>query len=319
MLSRVAERVYWAARYIERAEGTARLVLEYMHMMLDLPIGIQPPWQRLIDVVGGQAPFFGHYRKADERNTVKFLIIDGFNPGSIDTAMHMARENLRTTRDVVPAEAFERANELHHYVRDNLDKALTRRGRYLFLRSVIRNCQQITGLLAGTMSHDEAYDFIRIGRNLERADMTSRIVDVGAAVLLPRREQPQAYDKILWVYVLRTLSAYQMYRQHVRWRVSGPQVVGYLLKDQRFPRAVRHCMGEIASSLSNLPRNEDPLRKVSRVQRKLTEADVRAMGSAELSEFIDDLQVAMHQIHTDIAQTWFNLDHSNEGPATAAN
>ena len=293
------------ARYIERTENIARMVNAYVQLMLDLPKSLQPGWQRLIDVTGGHEIYFKHYRKSNERNTIKFLLADRFNPGSIYSSLSLVRENLRTTRDIVPTEAFEHVNELYLYAIGNIDSAIIRRGRYEYLSNLVKGCQQISGLLTGTMSHDTAYDFLRIGRNLERSDMTSRIVDVGAAALLSQQEERQAHHNVLWVYLLKSLSADQMYRQHMRWRVEGKQVVRYLLRDTLFPRSVAHCLTEVVSSLDHLPRSDDTVHSVAYLQRMLNEVNIDSIGVPELHKFIDDLQTEMGKVHEHIAATWF--------------
>ncbi|MEX2131005.1 MAG: alpha-E domain-containing protein, partial [Pseudohongiellaceae bacterium] len=235
MLSRVAERVYWMARYLERAENTARLLNVYSTLLLDLPRGTKVGWHTLVEITGTQAKFDETQKTADERSVVKFLLAD-HNGLSILSVLSMARENARTTREIIPAEAFEQVNNLYLYIKENALKGVSRGPRHELLQEIIENCQQITGLLAGTMSHNTAYRFIRIGRNLERADMSTRIVDVGSSNLLPgvplagETDKPrnEPYENILWMSVLRSISAYQMYRQHVRDRVNAEDVVMYL-------------------------------------------------------------------------------------------
>lgn len=308
MLSRVAERVYWMGRYIERAESTARLAKAYTNQIMDLPKGFDPGWRSLVDISGANELFESHYHNYDERNTTKFLIADTFNYGSILSSLAMARENVRTSRDLMPTEAWEHANELYLYAKNNVQQGLTRKGRFQFLKQIIFRCQQITGLLAGTMSHDAAYDFIRIGRNLERADMTTRIVDSAVFLLMPRKDAPLEYDSILWVNVLKSLSGFQMYRQHVRNRVVGDSVISYLLKDLAFPRAVAHTITEAESALSHLPRNEAPLRAIARLQRRVSGVDPYKMSLDEMHKFIDELQAELNDTHEQIRSTWFQLE-----------
>jgi uncharacterized alpha-E superfamily protein len=311
MLSRVAERLYWMARYIERAENTARLVNVYANLLLDLPRTVRLGWRPLVVITANETPFDGHYQRGTERNVVKFLLGDDFNPGSILACLSQARENMRTTRDVVPLEAWEQVNELFHYARDNLRGGIGRRGRYHFLRIIIRGCQQLTGLLFGIMSHDSGYEFIRLGRNLERADMSTRILAAGAFNLIrDQNAHLTPFDNILWMNVLRSLSAYQMYRLHVRNRVRGVDVVSYLLQDRQFPRAVHACLDEISGSLQNLPNHEAPLRSVARLQRHVAQAQIANLVDSTLHDFIDDLQGEIGSIHFAIMETWFLMEKS---------
>ncbi len=310
MLSRVAERLYWMARYIERAENTARMTMAFNTLALDMPRTVELSWRGLVlAATGADAIFDEHYQREDERNCVKFLIADSYNPGSILSSLRAARENMRTTRDLVPSEAWEIANELYLFARDNADAGLTKRGRFDYLTSVVRRCQMLTGLLAGCMSHDAAYDFIRLGRNLERADMTSRQIDVGAIRLLARRDDPEPYEGLLWISVLRSQSAFQMYRQHVRRRINGVDVVRFLLQDVPFPRAVAHALSRAEAAIECLPRNGIPLRLVIQARRHVLDADVDGLVRDEgLHGFIDQMQREIAGIHNAIAATWFPAD-----------
>ncbi|MCG5511818.1 MULTISPECIES: alpha-E domain-containing protein [Ectothiorhodospira] len=315
MLSRVAERLYWMARYIERAENTARMVTAFNHLALDMPRSVRLSWRGMVSITGNESIYEKNYRKYDERNVVKFLLADDDNPGSILNALRAARENVRTTRDLVPSEVWETVNELYHHADSALDTGMSKRGRYQYLVKVISHCQQLTGMLAGTMSHDAAYDFIRAGRNLERADMTTRLLDVGAMGLLSNDPQDEAamaqFESLLWVNILKSLSAFQMYRQHVRRRVNGEDVLKYIFQDREFPRAVAHALGEVEISLTNLPRNETPLRLAIQVRRHVMEANVdKLLEADELHRFIDQLQQEMNELHDMIADTWFSLDRA---------
>jgi uncharacterized alpha-E superfamily protein len=319
MLSRVAERVYWIARYIERAENSARLVNAYTHQILDLPAGLEPGWRQLVDIIGGDQNFDKHYQAYNERNTVSFLVEDNSSPGSIMTSVSMARENMRTTRELLPIEAWLHCNELYLFVKNSARDAVPRRSRYTFLKDVIFRCQQLTGLLAGTMSHDVAYDLVRLGRNLERADMTTRIVDSAIYILMPRQHQPDQYDKLLWLNVLKSSSADQMYRQHVRSRVEGKAVVKFLLHDRHFPRAVARAISEAEISLHHLPRNEAPLRRILQLRESMRAADIDAMDLEGMHTFIDELQLALNEVHSEIFRTWFQVSHRpHRGDTTAA-
>jgi len=311
MLSRVAENLYWTARYMERAEDLARLVNVHSNLILDLPRSVELGWEPPIAITGAEKLFAELFEEMDERNVTRFIIADKRNPGSILSALFMARENLRSTRDLVPREGWEQVNDLYLHARQELKGGIAKRKRYDFLRGVIQRCQQVTGLLAGTMSHDDAYEFIRIGRNLERADMTTRILDVRSEDLLPKRaEDLTPFENIQWMSVLKSLTAYQMYRRNVRVRVRGADVLRYLLQDPNLPRALHHCMGQAELCLHSLPRNDAPLRAVTRMKRQIQEADVPVLAEAGLHEFIDEMQVGLGQIHSEISNTYFLLDRA---------
>ena len=327
MLSRVAQNIYWMARYVERAEDTARIINVNTNLLLDLPRNMTFGWLPLIFIVGAEKLFFEKdpNRLADENAVVKFLIGDSENPGSIISSLASARENLRTTRDTVPQEAWEQINGLYIYARDHVP---TRRGRFEFLRRVIHGAQQINGMLAGSMSRTAAYDFVWLGRFLERADMTTWILDVRSANLLSRtdqtatlkqtqeqsgqtqvaaveREEQNPFESIQWMSVLKSLSAYQMYRQQVRLRVGGPDVLKFLLQDESFPRAVSFCLKQLEICLRELPKNAAPLATIDALKQRLNAAEVPKLADAGLHEFIDQFQVGLGELHDRIAATYF--------------
>ncbi|MFC1681428.1 alpha-E domain-containing protein, partial [Pseudomonadota bacterium] len=210
MLSRVADRLYWMARYIERAENTARMINVHSMLMLDLPRGVGIQWSQLLEVSGSDELFHSRYRTAGEFNVLKFIAADPSNPGSLLCTLSMARENVRTTRDQIPVEAWQAINELYLYGRRRLTSPTMHKNRHRIMSEIIARCQRTTGLLSGAMSHGPGYQFVRIGRNIERADMTSRIVDVGSATLVAEGDERKRLANRLWMNVLNALSAHQM-------------------------------------------------------------------------------------------------------------
>lgn len=306
MLSRVAENLYWMARYLERAENSARLISVNTNLLLDLPRRVVPGWAPLIEITGSREIFTEHYAEPDERSVVKFLVGDAANPGSIMNSLESARENARTVRDFIPREAWEQVNELYLYAKNNQTSGLSRRRRYEYLRGIILGVQQITGLLAGTMTHDEGYGLLRMGRNLERADMTIRIIDVRSENLLPgKSEELSPFENIQWMGVLKSLSAYQMYRRAMQARVRRPDVLRFLFKERLFPRAVHYTISEVEYCLRRLPRREVPLGSVSRLQELVTASRPEELDQTELHKFIDTLEVGLIELNRDISDTYF--------------
>ncbi|MBT2785608.1 MULTISPECIES: alpha-E domain-containing protein [unclassified Halomonas] len=313
MLSRVAENLYWMARYIERAEDTARLLSVNSHLMLDLPARLPLGWAPLIEMTGSLEAFTARHEDFDERNVVHFLCADPDNDISIISALASARENLRTTRDVVPREIWEEVNQLYLSVADHAENGVSPRRRDSFLKSVIRGCQALTGLIEGTLSHGPARTFIELGRQLERADMTTRIVDVRSASLLPQNpEELLPFENLQWMSVLKSLTAYQMYRQQVRLRVRGPDVLRFLLQDPNLPRSIACSLETLGHELTLLPRQDRPAATVSLVRADVVDADIQALAHSpsKLHLFIDELQIGFAAIHDTLSATYFVNDDS---------
>jgi uncharacterized alpha-E superfamily protein len=317
LLSRVAERIYWSARYLERAETTSRLARVYGNLLLDLPRQAGLKWDLLVHVTGCSQVYQELHPSPGPDTAQRFFVADRNNPSSVRSSLVQARESIRTTRDIVPSEAWRSINELSMYVSQELDAGTSQRRRYEIHSRVVEGCQQITGLLADTMSHDAGYHFFRVGRGIERADMTTRIIDVAAASLLDREDLAR-FDNTLWMAVLQSLSAYQMYRQQVRRRIFGPDVIAYLLKDEQFPRAFAFCLRELGQALAVLPRNADPHKKLGHLRRMLAIVDLTRLPIAELHQWIDDAQRELGELHGLIHRTWFEPSANPVGQTIAS-
>lgn len=305
MLSRVAERVYWLGRFLERAENTARLLLVRHNAVLDLPKEVQPGWGLLLEVLGAEQTFAKVAGAATEKNVISFVFGERENPSSIISSLTYARENMRTTREILPSETWERVNSLYLSVARRSHKDLPRGVRHAVLNNIVQSCQQITGMLAGSMNQDAAYQFVRIGRNLERADMSTRIIDAASAGLMGNIDETSPFRNVLWISVLQSLSAYQMYRLDVRRRVNREDVLVFLFQSTVFPRAVAHTLVQIENSMKLLPDHISALAVAANLRRQLKETDCGALAGPALHDFIDELQLQLVDVHNAIAVRWF--------------
>lgn len=313
MLSRVAENLYWLGRYMERAENTGRIINVNGNLLLDLPKGIAPGWQPIIEITGSGDLYRKSYNDFEERNVIKFLVGDPQNPGSIISSLSMARENARTIRDIIPRESWELINELYLHARENVQSGLAKRGRYDYLKRVIRGAQTFVGLSDGAMSADAGHEFLCLGRIVERADMTTRIIDVRSASLIPEETSGLLpFENIQWISVLKSLTAYQMYRQHVQARVRRAEALRFLLLNDAFPRSVLRCVVLADESLEELPRSDAPRNAVARLKKTVKGGNIAKMAESNsaLHAFIDDLQIELGRVNNEIARTYFHIEES---------
>lgn len=312
MLSRVAERIYWMARYLERAENTARLINVNTHLLLDLPKKVTLGWEPMVDILGCKTVFEELYPEYTERNVIKFLSVEGKNPSSISSCIYFARENARTIRDLIPAGAWEAINDLHDMVKEKLSASIARKNRFEFLQTIIEKVQQISGELDGTMLRGSGYRFMKLGRYLERADMTSRILDVRSqSLLVTETEDLLPFEQIQWVSVLNSMSAYQGYRQKVRGILRSSTVLEFLIRNHYFPRSFAHCMGEAKYCLRNLPHNKKLLQDVESIVERLDSLDFSVVQGELLYLLIDELQIELANLHNNIAKTYFSLERTS--------
>ena len=306
MLSRVANHIYWMERYLERAENTARLIQVNTHLLLDLPRNVTLGWEPIIDMLSFRDVFYDLYKEADEKSVIKFMVTDTANPGSIINCLAAVRENARIIREIIPSEAWEQINNLYIAAKADGQSVLTRRHRFNCLHRIIVANQTITGLLGGTMLRGEGYAFLRLGRHLERTDMTSRIIDVRSASLLPDLSPEQsAFENIQWMGVLKSLTAYQMYRQEMRIRINRADVLEFLINNRQFPRSLQHGLMQIGKCLLELPNSDSISQQVEALSEELQKLDTHELTQDRLHEVIDDIQLGVVKLPQAIDSQYF--------------
>ena len=275
---------------------------------MDIPKGAELGWDIMVQILDAQPHFEQRFRSVNEQNVLKLLVADTKAPCSIPYSIQMVRENVRTTRDVLPEETWELVNELSLFAQESAPNSVGRRNRHAFLAEVISRCQTINGLLLSSLSRDHAHSFTKLGRLLECADMATRMIDVGAGDIGERAEQFSTLDPLLWGALLQGLSAGSAYRREVGPIVDRQAVVNFVFLAPGFPRSVKFCVREIRNELGKLSGSEEALKVVSRLSRRLNRLNKQEMTQAELHPFIDEFQVQLNNLHVAIQDTWFRVD-----------
>lgn len=245
MISRVAEHCYWMSRYLERAENTARILEVNRTLLLDFEVPVDQQWRPLL-IITGVRDLPGEV----EAETVQHCLTwQTENPGSVASSLAAARENARIIREVISADMWERINYYHLWMQGSVARRLYDSNRSEFYSQIKRINQLIHGISEGTMSHGEAWEFFRLGKYLERACQTARILDVKYHILLPTPQQVGTpVDNVHWIAILASCSGYEQY--HKQRAAADPRVsvADFLIFDPLFPRSLRRCLGECQSA-----------------------------------------------------------------------
>jgi len=310
MLSRGADNLYWFGRYLQRVENTARIVNMHGHLIFDLPRQVEFGWRPLVQILGQEDSFRAKYNgESGETQIMRFLLLDEDNSGSIIHSLHSAREILRTIRECAPREVWEHLNDLHYLLQGQGQTVLARSKRQELLQQLIDRVLLVQGIIEATMSKDVGFHFLHIGRSLEQADMTTRIIDVRSSSLIKPKtvEDLTPFRNIQWMGVLRSLMAYQMYRRHVRGRVNGPGVLRFLLQNREFPRSVMYSLDYVTQTLPKLPADRPLQRRLERVRALVMDADVERLVEGGLHEVMDEIQVGLADVHEAVSTAYFRL------------
>lgn len=314
MLSRVANTVYWMTRYIERAENIARFISVNLNLTLDFATESSGQWQPIIMATGDHALFEKKYGKDySSKNVIHFLALDPDYSNSILSCLRAARENARSVREIISSEMWEQVNRYYLELKDATRTDLASSNPHQFFKIITMRGHMFTGLMYSTMSHGEAFQFALTGLLLERADKTSRILDVKYFMLLPPAGDVNTpYDSIQWAAVLKSASGLEMYRKRFH-RIIPKQVCDFLIFDGDFPRSIRYCLKKAEKSLHNI--SGTPVGTVSNKAEKslgrlcadLDYSDIEEIIAIGMHEYLDGLQIKINQVGNDIHEGFFKL------------
>jgi uncharacterized alpha-E superfamily protein len=312
MLSRVADAIYWMNRYIERAENMARFVDATLQLTLDLPGGSDAQWAALVQLTGDSARFQERFGKATKDTVVAFFTLDADHPSSIVSCVHAARENARAVRESITAEMWEQVNKFYLLLRTAVASGSVVEAPHEFFTAVKLASQLYVGITEATLSSGDGWHFGRLGRLLERADMTARILDAKSLILRPGTTgDGLPGDDIQWSAVLRSVSALEMYRKR-HGRITPDQVTEFLILDREFPRAIHACVARAEESLHAL--SHAPLggtfrniaeQRLGGLRSDLDYAHIQDIVAGGLHVFLNAFQARLNDVGAAIFDTFF--------------
>ena len=313
MLSRVANSIYWMSRNIERAENYARFIQVNLNLSLDLPEETVEQWEPLVMTTGDQDLFKQQFSGFTRDHVIYFLAADSKNPNSILSCLNAARENARSVREIISSEMWEQINRFYLAVKEGVSGGVVMQNPHVFFTGVKEGSHLFVGITDATLSHGEGWHFSRLGRLIERADKTSRILDVKYYFLLPSvRDVGTSLDNIQWAALLKSASALEMYRKRYG-PITPHQVAEFLILAPEFPRAIQYCLIKAADSLHAISGSELGLyqnlagKRLGRLKAELAYADIDEIMSGGLHEFLDNFQAKLNLLGDAIAETFFTL------------
>lgn len=317
MLSRVADSIYWLGRYVERAENYARFIDVNFNLMLDLPPGLKEQWEPLIAATGDLDVYKSKFSNFDRIQTIFFLAFDQENPNSIFSSITKARENARTVREKITKENWEKLNEVYLFVKEGArNEVWKQEDPRIFLTEVKYKIQLLYGIADNSVARTEGWYFMRLGQFLERADKTSRILDVKYHILLPSpKEVGTTLDILQWMALLKSVSGFNIYRQ-IYGNIESAKIVEFLVLNKYFPRSIYFCLTEAEDCLLKI--SESPTKGYRNKAEKhlgalsahLEFSDVNDVINLGLHEFLDDIQLKLNHISNAIHNNFFKIGDS---------
>jgi uncharacterized alpha-E superfamily protein len=312
MLSRIADSLFWMARYMDRAENTARLLDVTYHMLLEQSQQMyELRWDAVIKITGAQTSFHDMYGEASPENVCDFLLFRNDNPDSVVSCVSYVRENARAIRDRMSREMWENVNGLYHRVKDMQQSSEMRSSLHAFCREVISGSHAFNGITDSTLPHDEGWLFLQSGRALERAEHTARVVDVEYHQLVTTSGPASYTGYQQWMAVLKSVAAYEIYRRVYHSAIEPRNIAELLILHPKHPRSVRFNIGWLQMSLRSISGSgpHSYANEAERLTGKLHDAlvydridDIFARG---LHAFLADVSYNCRAIGEDIARSYF--------------
>ncbi len=310
MISRVAEHCFWMSRYLERTENTARILEVNQTLLLDFDVPVEQQWQPLL-IISGIHDFPG---ELDAETVQNHMTWEMDNPSGIAASLSAARENARVIREVISADMWERLNHYYHWLLNPAARKLYERDRSEFYNQIKRINQLFHGITDGTMSHGEAWEFLQLGKFIERACQTARILDVKYHMLLPTPQHVGTpVDNAHWMAILNSCSAYEPYHQQRAAAEPGIAVPEFLIYNPLFPRSVRSCLiacQKAAHAIADRPLSQ-PGNDVERALQSLVGwlylVQVDDFIRAGLHEGLTSVVDRIHEIGAAIHRTYFDV------------
>ncbi len=322
LLSRYAEAIYWMASYIERAENLAR-ILDVNESFSRNSEGSQN-WSSILELYADVENFKARHGTPDAGSVIDYYVLDEKNPGSILSCVRAARENARTLRPLISTEMWTNLNIFYNRVRalqagDIAEERLAR-----LCAQVKESCQTHTGITEGTFYRDEGWYFYEIGRALERADQTTRMLDVKYLTLLPSvHDVGSPLDVSQWNALLRSAAGYHAFRRIHPSGMQPDKVAAFLLFNPCFPRSVSACI-DLADRRLTLLRSRyrlrggaEALEKLDELRIVLNEISIEQVIHSGLHEFMDGIQLALLEIAALIGRDFFGYEDYGKGAASS--
>jgi uncharacterized alpha-E superfamily protein len=315
MLSRTAEGLFWIGRYLERAESLARVVDIAYHSRLER-VGVRrhsaAHWQPLL-AIGGQEERFSELRaRVGARATARFLTFDPDNPNSILSCVRNSRENARGMRDRITSEMWETLNSFYLWLSErSLLQDASEGNLHALYAGVKERCHLFHGVAHGTMLRDEGWDFLRVGKYLERAAITGRILEVQFPQALAEDSAGSVDAVHQWTWLLRSVSAYEAYRKAFHFGIRPELVAEFLVYHRAFPRSIRFAVGSAEASLKRVSESppgryaDDAERVLGWLHARLTYAGKLRLTNGDLDELLREIQARCAEVSKYLVETYF--------------
>lgn len=309
MLSRSADSLFWLNRYIERAEGLLRTLHTSYVLSLDKGPYVNDSWTTILDIFSGFSDDEKRHVETTSAVIVEHILLDVSNPNSLRNILTRARENARSMQDHLTKEVWEQVNFMYHRINSNsIDAQLTSGNEIAVIEGVLTNCLLYTGILESTMFRGMSWDFMNLGKYIERCLLSIDLMEKQ----ITNNDLSEEKDILYWRHLLFSLSGYEFHLKNYRSQDANQNVVHQVLLNDLFPRSVLHCLHHIDTYLANIVQandSSDPtslLRQFGRIKSSVAFADIHTIRQQGVPNYLSRLRTDLYAFTASLGQTYFS-------------
>ena len=294
MLASIAEKTYWLSRYIERIENTSRLINVNSDLLLDIPYEGSDDLKHLIKITG----HINDFKKKNTKENVYYLLIqDESNPSSIKYSIEMAKMNSRYLLTMLPKSAWEQFNNLY------IDFNSKHKPHSEDLYRIIRNSQRFFAIITDGMQRNDVFNFIKLGRFIERADMLSRIIE--DQILRKENYVNKYYQNLQWSSVLRSINGFESFKLINKDNLNQEIVLRFMIMEKLFPRSLKYCVNKLLEVQRFLPKSPSIKKDISILLEDFTNENLYK-NDKKMLKVLDDFQFGLINLDKTIKENFFN-------------
>ncbi|MFG6147227.1 alpha-E domain-containing protein [Halobacillus sp. B23F22_1] len=316
MLSRVADSLYWMSRNMERSENNARILsTQLIHMLESSDQRVMDrDWEEILEICASKEEYYERYARLNRDTVIQYITLSPANPNSLQNSIVYARENAKATRDHIPDGLWQLINWFYLDKNAQQDQPMTPQATQNHLKDIIHMSMTSQGIIESTMTRGTSYTFIKIGKWIERAEKTARILNVICEKTLKEKNCTDTENYYYWLTALQIVNAYDSYIKEHPPTMNPKDVLTFLIENQNFPRSIRYCVDHILSAIHNLESgkishySEDLFKLLAGIQEEISRTDIVNMSTEELMIFLDTFQNYCHRVSRTFSETYYLVE-----------
>jgi uncharacterized alpha-E superfamily protein len=305
MLSRRAKLLYWMSRYLERSNFTSRLLITTNELQLDLTLDDEISWKPLLTVVDLNKDYLKLNKKYSEKKVIDYFIFNKNNSSSIFNSLSRSKENSLVVRDILPEQSIIKLNELLIKFNKSISKKNSKKNNLKLLNNVILGSQNFMYSTDLEMQRNIDYQFLRLGRFLERTDMMIRILQ-SQALRSKQHKKGYEYLTLEWINILKSISAFQAYRQYSQQDISISDIINFFLKTDTFPRSINWNLNQIERATYRISKKNELIRNVKKIKADIKKYRIKTNDLDNFLFFLDKMLKKLDDLNNKIQKNYFS-------------